>query len=604
VLGVVVVASAAASGLVVPARASLSAPGTSIEAPLAGKADLREALRLERALAWHTWNRQIYDVDFVSNLRDPEEQLPGVNEGAPHPGVAQITDTTDSGLWTGAYLASLGFRFQVASHHASDRRLTPAERAFWQRQRDDAVATARPLIEQYHLKIHISQAWTAPPPAPERTSTSPDGSGNIDTGVAPFPGGEPGLLFRTCIPSDAPARLSYARRADNGAWEKDTVYGPLLWDPDGDGVGRTYDCEDGTSRDTYAGTTFGLVTAFDLFGEALGPAEAGGTTLHRQIGEDLMLLTDFLVRHGWSTPRPHSKVSTRNDLSSFYSPLFLYTPGAKVHMAQVARHVADEMGSLAQRAEFDALWAGEANTDAPTEAFSTELDAADKLSQYYKWNLGHLIAFDLVRLAGDPLERARLKQAIATMDANTRDDGNAHFEAITFSMTGEPRRLQDSILHLRQWRDWRARDEVAADGVRYQTRYNSERCGTELACVAQGYKTLVVRDATGGEVSQTFTVPPTPDEDAPEPDFGDDCQPRVVYYPSNCRARDPLPVVDRTMTDFLWQRSPFVLDGDRRATHEASGIDYLLPYWMLRYLTEVRPPALEPFPTYVGPFWR
>jgi hypothetical protein len=67
------------------------------------------------------------------------------------------------------------------------------------------------------------------------------------------------------------------------------------------------------------------------------------------------------------------------------------------------------------------------------------------------------------------------------------------------------------------------------------------------------------------------------------------------------RARLPLPVADRTPTDFLWQRAPNQLNGFAPATHQAPGIDYLLPYWMLRYYTEVNRPALQPLPAWSGP---
>jgi hypothetical protein len=36
-------------------------------------------------------------------------------------------------------------------------------------------------------------------------------------------------------------------------------------------------------------------------------------------------------------------------------------------------------------------------------------------------------------------------------------------------------------------------------------------------------------------------------------------------------------------TDFLWQRSPFLLFGGGEGLIEGPGIDYILPYWMARY---------------------
>ena len=49
------------------------------------------------------------------------------------------------------------------------------------------------------------------------------------------------------------------------------------------------------------------------------------------------------------------------------------------------------------------------------------------------------------------------------------------------------------------------------------------------------------------------------------------------------RACEPLPVERWVRTDFLWQRSPFLLLGGSRGTIEGAGIDFLLPYWMARY---------------------
>jgi hypothetical protein len=48
-----------------------------------------------------------------------------------------------------------------------------------------------------------------------------------------------------------------------------------------------------------------------------------------------------------------------------------------------------------------------------------------------------------------------------------------------------------------------------------------------------------------------------------------------------------LPIVQRVTTDFLWQRSPFQLDGGGSGLIEGAGIDYILPYWMARYYSVV-----------------
>jgi hypothetical protein len=49
------------------------------------------------------------------------------------------------------------------------------------------------------------------------------------------------------------------------------------------------------------------------------------------------------------------------------------------------------------------------------------------------------------------------------------------------------------------------------------------------------------------------------------------------------RACDPIPVPERVRTDFLWQRSPFLLYGGGEGRIEGAGIDFILPHWMARY---------------------
>lgn len=49
------------------------------------------------------------------------------------------------------------------------------------------------------------------------------------------------------------------------------------------------------------------------------------------------------------------------------------------------------------------------------------------------------------------------------------------------------------------------------------------------------------------------------------------------------QACQPVPVPLRPPTDFLWQRSPFQLQAGGEGTFETAGIDYILPYWMMRY---------------------
>ncbi|MEO8657626.1 MAG: hypothetical protein ABI693_04110 [Bryobacteraceae bacterium] len=58
-------------------------------------------------------------------------------------------------------------------------------------------------------------------------------------------------------------------------------------------------------------------------------------------------------------------------------------------------------------------------------------------------------------------------------------------------------------------------------------------------------------------------------------------------------ACQPLPIVDRAATDFIWQRSPFQLAGGADGLIETAGIDYILPYWMGRYYGVIAPDSVH-----------
>jgi hypothetical protein len=564
----------------------------SASAPLAAGDDLSEALRLEQVVDWHLWYRQAYEIEYADTTRTP-----GTDNADPaqrYLGVAKLTDTTDSALWTGTYLASQAFRYQVAQHYLAGA-LPAGDRTFWQGQKDEALSRIRPLLDQYHLLSNISQEWKAPPPhVPSDPQPYPN---EVDTGVAPFPGGQPGLLFRACAP-DGVSRFPwpYTVNADGSRkFQKDTVYGPFPWVEPGSLPGTQptqYYCEDGTSRDAYAGATFGMLQAFDL----IDPADLVVTrpdgevqNLHQQVGNDLMLLTQFLVDNGFGTPRPHSKISTSNDLSSFYSPLFDYDPVARQHMLQLAKHVADQMGSAVQKAEFDGLWEEEMATDSKGGSVGNELDASDPTGSYYKWNLDHLIEYDTINLEHDPTWKRDLQMAYATMDATTGDDVNAHFETISYALKGDPALRDAAILHLRQWRDYRYKQDHPTAAQLAANVYAVDN--TAAVCDPPGPPGC----KPDSETTTYFGSVRNPAQDTR-------CDSTTQATNGPCRAVNPIPVADRTPTDFLWQRSSFQLSGGRSALHESQGFDYLLPYWMLRYYTEVAPPTLDPgFPTWMGP---
>ncbi|MFL5581250.1 MAG: hypothetical protein ACJ8AO_12820 [Gemmatimonadaceae bacterium] len=73
----------------------------------------------------------------------------------------------------------------------------------------------------------------------------------------------------------------------------------------------------------------------------------------------------------------------------------------------------------------------------------------------------------------------------------------------------------------------------------------------------------------------------TRDAFSPEPPAA---PPRLALAPLPVTEADAVAISDaRPTTDFLWQRSPFLLTGGKDGTTASAGIDFILPYWMARY---------------------
>jgi hypothetical protein len=449
------------------------------------------------------------------------------------------------------------------------------------------------MVAKYHVLTNISGNWNH--------EVAPSTKTGFGGGVFK---GEKGYLMRACVPAGVPAWQTWTdlEEGDPDGPEKPftgnfRVFGPLTW-TNSDGTTTDYFCEDGTSRDAYAGTTFGLLTAFDL-------VSVDDAAMRTTIQEDIITLVDFATKYYWNTPRPHGRISlpvnsNRNnspckeinavfhscghDFENFISPLFVQVPMARLNMAKAAQHVANAAPGRDDVARWEAVYAEELATQVPILALSMEFDAADGgHPSYFKYNLHHLTGFNVTRLEQDPSVNLAYRQAFGVMDHTTGDDINAHFETITFALTGEKGRFDAAVQHLREWRDYRAR--IDAQGATT----NNEGCfvaGSGIDCVP--IDQLEASQATPAG-DQTLTIPGTRTCTA---------APRNV---SGCRSRTPLPVAIRPARDFLWQNPSTQLNSFFGSTQQYPGVDYLLPYWMLRYYSEVEEPSLAPFPAWVGP---
>jgi hypothetical protein len=547
-------------------------PGPLADGPMAAPDDVAWMLDGEAKMNDNLVQGKAVPVDFAT-----ADQLPGQVVGTGGWG--------DSGLWTGVYLGGESLRYATAIAHLKS--LVPGwsgkgkaddapghaglvadedQIAFWTAQRDQAMERARVILAGEHRDITIAEDWTGTLRVPPSVSSNPcvqsTGLPNCDQHAADFGGGvvpgEKGMIQRACTPKGAwPLGIGApSQYADHPIENNDNRVFEITWKH---GDGKTYYCETSPSRDTYAGLTFGLLTAYDMLDDE---------ALKAQIRGDLQAMGDFLLKYGWSYPRPHGYVSAKHDFDGAISPLFVYVPMARLNMANAVRHVLDDGDDPVAKAKWDAVWAEELATEGPQLAASMEIDSAQPNDGYYKFNLHHLTAFNLLRTLTGP-ERTLVAQAVSVMDKTTGDDLNAHFQAILYSQTGDRTRLDEAVAYLRDWKVYRQRTSFG------QQVDNTPRCGHDIQCVTKDQYEL---GTPAGDVAWF------PGTDA-----------------SKQRAARPMPVSQRPPSDFIWQREPTQLKGGDGPTHREAGIDYLTPYWMLRYYTEVEHPEQGSLPAWVGP---
>lgn len=128
---------------------------------------------------------------------------------------------------------------------------------------------------------------------------------------------------------------------------------------------------------------------------------------------------------------------------------------------------------------------------------------------------------------------------------------------------------------------------LLSDGDSGWTRSNYERAFTVLRNTtddhANAFFDVIERAVKGPNAARDTRIRELLDRwlSRPTRDFFVDLRGKVRECGD--RACDPVPVEDRVLSDFVWQRSPFQLTGGGSGRVENAGIDYILPYWMARY---------------------
>jgi hypothetical protein len=151
------------------------------------------------------------------------------------------------------------------------------------------------------------------------------------------------------------------------------------------------------------------------------------------------------------------------------------------------------------------------------------LEGRDDHGSYYKFNLDAIALYSLLRLEEESPRRGDYIATYRTFRSIVAGHGNAFFNVIDRAMVGpNSQRDAETTKLLAQWLERPTRDFY----VDLRSKYKN--CGDDRSCL-------------------------------------------------------PIPVPERVLTDFLWQRSPFLLYGGGSGRIESPGIDFILPYWMGRY---------------------
>jgi hypothetical protein len=150
-------------------------------------------------------------------------------------------------------------------------------------------------------------------------------------------------------------------------------------------------------------------------------------------------------------------------------------------------------------------------------------DDADDHNHYFKFNLNYINLYNLIRLEeNNSAFKSVYMSAYGLLRSTTASHGNAHFNLIDRALKGpNADRDTETVNLLNSWLARPRRDYW----IDLRNKYPA--CGEDKACSV-------------------------------------------------------IPVQERVNTDFLWQRSPFLLFGGGFGTTETAGIDYLLSYWMAR----------------------
>lgn len=473
---------------------------------------------------------------LIYDRREVRRIAPAPDGPAPsHPELPDVTyeGYIDTAIWSGHYLAAEAFRFGAAT--------TAAERRA-------ALAQMGCVLDGIDKLFRV---------------THPEGRLN-------------GLLARCALVADAPVQ-TWPPLNEPPADKKERYYGPVEID------GRDWFGYGGgdhpPSRDSYTGIMLGLAYAHHFLGlPSAGVAPNAETRALRGQAKDMVnAALEFLEEHGWTIPTPpHDRVRTH----------FVHEFGPQLAFLRVGKSVdanqwADRYDEAAKAA--DTLW------------FSTWASCLDPVGTYYKFNLAHACLGLLLFFETDATLRGHYTRAFGILRRTIRHHRNAYFDLVRV-LTEAPANRAGVLASRTEGcdPDFTLQEQIAAILAEWLQR-------RDLAAGPNGLPTqatpapAALRALFPQEVA-AFT--PLFPKISLETGTTSQARPMIVGL-------EALPAQHRPgmHMDFLWQRDPFdtglqedprfefpnsllTVDSGRPA-FEGPGVDYLLAYWMARYLQAI-----------------
>jgi hypothetical protein len=292
--------------------------------------------------------------------------------------------------------------------------------------------------------------------------------------------------------------------------------------------GQDYFGVEHISRDQYTGVMMGLAVAYDTLTDPQTKREIKGL---------ITRILDYLLKNDWIAMR----INGRDISAPFQS-----TPHHQLAYLNIGKRVDPQKFTPALKSHHglsSMVW------------FPIWSSTFDPHGGYYKFNLAHGCLYNLLRLESDPARWRDCYEAFRILRKAIGHHQNAWFNLVEISNTPSSRVNLDPETRelLRRW-------------LMRPTRRMPVKNSNDPNLQKIKYDKLIPKVHYYGSNNVTTTTF--------KPEW-------IALYPLSVEKRP-------TTGYFLWQRSPFKLDGGGDPRAEPPGIDYILPYWMARYYGVIR----------------